>query len=608
MLYLKFTPVETLNVRGMLNVIVPLVKMVEEKLKIWGLQQTIYNFTLLYKDHKGIIEEIINEFATTTEEHATTEHLSVQRNQGITTTTDILYTHETSAYTSTDKLKSDTNDTHINMFLNHSTIETNSTADNVSIWYILMRVGFYTDEYSVGINVSVIDDMLNMEGETIEIETDCQYNISLSVSLEDMFLKDFTNKEVVSIQDVNDHSTLEILHYKTTMISKIISFKYTVPVVIADKLGCPLVRVSITEISVVTISNNTIYIYGNRIDRKQFYEHTDEEYKNVTDYLVCSHVYLHSIMKLQPIQPNWRKTDERPTAKQIVSVTCLTLSVLCSVFTLLTYCMFGDLRTQPGLNNMGLVVSLIIAQILFQFGIGQAGLIPDWACNVIGLLLHLFWLMVIFWMNVCTIHMFSVFRRLRKMKLRRTDKLVRTTVIYSVYCFVASSVFVVINTITTFISSNGDDFGYGGQICFISKSEMLGYMFAYPIFLIVFVNILLFLFVAFQINRIPNVQSSIKSNRNYLLIYANLASITGLTWVSGAVFYTTNSELIEYIFIIFNAGQGVFIFLSFVCNKRVLRMYIEKFDCRSASKQITQQIETNETELHSVDRLSSSPP
>lgn len=54
-----------------------------------------------------------------------------------------------------------------------------------------------------------------------------------------------------------------------------------------------------------------------------------------------------------------------------------------------------------------------------------------------------------------------------------------------------------------------------------------------------------------------------------LIIYIKITCITGITWIFGFVYQWTLIDVLSYIFIILNASQGMFIFLSFGCKSIV---------------------------------------
>ena len=344
----------------------------------------------------------------------------------------------------------------------------------------------------------------------------------------------------------------------------------TEPILVDKILDCPQVKFEPSDYS-FAFAEKTIYIKDNETkfqhDIYRFINASNElsVYMCADDFIARSHQLIASTMA-----PT-RSSADSVTPQGILSVVCTCISLLCLFFTLITYLLFQELRTQPGINNIALVISLIIAQTLFQFGTSQAAVVPEWGCQVIGVLVHFFWLMVVFWMNVCCIHMLRVFSAIKNST--GSKKTWKQTFIYSAYTVGFSTIPVLINIIISVYHSDYEGIGYGGTICNITDYRMVGYVFAIPVGLVISANLALFIAVIVKIHRTPVVKSDTKSTRNYFAIYAKLSTVTGITWLFGFIYTFTDVEALEYVFIIFNAGQGAFLFLAFVCNKRVLGMY-----------------------------------
>ncbi|XP_052271654.1 adhesion G protein-coupled receptor L1-like [Dreissena polymorpha] len=251
------------------------------------------------------------------------------------------------------------------------------------------------------------------------------------------------------------------------------------------------------------------------------------------------------------------------------------ISVTCLLITLVTYFLFNELRTQPDINNLGQVISLIITQVLFQFGKEQHAYVPSSACALIGALRHFFWLLVIFPMNVCCWHMFRPLTNMPAKSFKQSYVL--KTCVYTVYAVVGSLLFEAINIIVTVVYTENADVGYGDGSCYISMRVMVGYTFALPVFLIILANHVMFCIVVFKMKRNSTVQNSAESKRNYLKIFAKLSTLTGLSWIFGFIYTYTEIPVFVYLFIILSNGQGVFIFISFVGSKRVLNLYKIKY-------------------------------
>ena len=233
--------------------------------------------------------------------------------------------------------------------------------------------------------------------------------------------------------------------------------------------------------------------------------------------------------------------------------------------------MFPVLHSQPDINNIILCISLFLAQTLYQFGAAQTSL-PDWACSLIGVICHFLWLAVMFSMNVCSVELYLVFRSMRKLP----SNLKRWHTIRNVLIIVfSSSFFVVINIVVSLASSSGQNIGYGGSNCYLSSITLQLITFAVPSAAIIICNILLFGFVVFKIKKFSTSSANLKQERNYLEIYARLSTLTGLTWVFGFLQLILRFETLEYVFILLNASQGVFILVAFVVNRRVLSLCIK---------------------------------
>lgn len=282
--------------------------------------------------------------------------------------------------------------------------------------------------------------------------------------------------------------------------------------------------------------------------------------------------YLKHYIKKQNKTSSDKNTKFLETTPQgIVSLVCTSCSILCSVISLLAFVRVRNMRTQPGINNFCLILCLVSAQAFFQLSSGQANNIPIWACSFLGGISHYFWMVTILWMNVCTFHMYKQFRKLHSLSHFQARK--KTTCLYWTYCLFVASIPVLINILAKYL--NEKDFGYGGTLCYITDYLMVGFCFALPVAIIILVNISLFIATVLNISRRPSLRRDRKEEIKFLVVYAKMSTVTGLTWTFGFLYTLTNFHLFEYFFIILNASQGVFLFLSFVCNKRVLRSFLK---------------------------------
>ncbi|XP_060605367.1 adhesion G protein-coupled receptor L4-like [Ruditapes philippinarum] len=266
------------------------------------------------------------------------------------------------------------------------------------------------------------------------------------------------------------------------------------------------------------------------------------------------------------------KKGSNLSAELTTSISVITLSIIALSATLFLYCFLSNLRQSvPGKNNLSLVTALLCAQRLYL--ISSFSELEEYStiCFVLGLFVHFSWLVALFWMNICTYHMFRV---LTKTRVITSSSGLKRLILYHAYAFLMAAVFVSMNIVLSYIS-NGD-YGYGGKACYNTSQRMLILTFGIPATLIVLSNLIMFTVVVIKIKRSPSVQKNVKNERNDIVIFAKLSTITGATWIFGLLYMFTKSIVLSYIFIFLNASRGIFIMFSFVVNRRVFNSLREK--------------------------------
>lgn len=266
-------------------------------------------------------------------------------------------------------------------------------------------------------------------------------------------------------------------------------------------------------------------------------------------------------------------------ALEILTVVCTCVSMACLLLTFITYCCFEALRTLPGKNNMCLIFALFIAQMCLQFG-------TIWTnyptlCKVIGIVLHLFWLTTFGCMNICSYHMFHVFTDLKPMvdKSESNKRFTR----YVLYSFGVPLAIVVLNLALNLGISNGNNIGYGDDKCFINNSLSQIITFISPIACICIINIMLFSVTAYKIRSAPNVRNT-NHDQHDLIVYVKLFALTGITWIGQIIDSFLPLSIFTFTVTLVTGLQGLFIFLSYACNKRVFQMCRNMFKREDAKR------------------------
>ena len=262
---------------------------------------------------------------------------------------------------------------------------------------------------------------------------------------------------------------------------------------------------------------------------------------------------------------------------------CLISSEICLLITFITYLLFHQLRTLPGQINMSLVFCLICA----QFCTISLSVIDkkDMLCILIGLSSHFFWLSVFMWLNTCSFHIFILFgqKNIQKSYACSSKDNNRRFAFYSLYSFGIPSVLVMSNVVTSLTLNEYNNYGYGLPYCFIDNRTAFIITLLVPMICVCAINVCFFVVTAWRLTTMPTIRKS-NSDRSDFLICVKLFVLTGLTWVLQVFDSFAGRSALTYIATVCNGLQGVFIFLSYVCNRRVFNMYKNIFIRRVSRK------------------------
>ncbi|ESO98825.1 hypothetical protein LOTGIDRAFT_158775 [Lottia gigantea] len=345
----------------------------------------------------------------------------------------------------------------------------------------------------------------------------------------------------------------------------------TTSLILTKTFLCPKIILNEDEV-VVSPTNDSLLILATNETIEAFQDVSDDE---ESGYLVCVDDYLHSQLDMLncDTEPPTVSITPRYSTLGIVSGVCTCISVIFLVITLVIFRCVKSLRTTIGIGIIALSVSLVIAQLLFEFGAEQTE--TSWVCQTLGILTHFFWLASTFWMNVCTLILFYKLNFPVESRNLSTRLLLIAS---NLYCWGSSGLIVTILVMSSYYTDNS--YGYGGTSCYITSINGRRYGFALPVGLLVLINILLFSSTFIKLKMNEKLQSNQESQIS-MLGCLKLSVITGLTWIFAFAFEATGNVSFAYLFTIFVGSQGVVIFLTFVGNKRVFRMLKASFKSSS---------------------------
>ena len=439
-----------------------------------------------------------------------------------------------------------------------------TTIEYIVIKLIFARLDAHDDKYYVNELLSVSHVYIHNDNQTLSIDVDL---LSKMAFQSDTILQAYP---YFPVQDT-DNSICSRFHMETI---DVLEFYF-----------CPRIKVDMSE---VILSKDEAVLTNLNISVSLNYV-----INNGSHVFVCLDHYLNKTYRPK----NQTSDPEGDIIEEILSAVCSLISIISLIMTLTVYSFFKELRTTPGRITLYLSIHLLIAHILYLFGINAT--YNENLCFAIGIMIHFFWVESIMWMHVCSIHMFRVFFFLGSSP--NTNHSRRVIAVYYIYAYCVSCILVGINILynVMFSKSNVGYLGYGGVHCYITEPTMILFTFALPTGCILLSNIILFLLSVYKIERLPDVNSDNMTNRSTFNVYIKLTCLTGATWVFGFLYQWTLIHGLSYIFIVLNASQGLFIFLSFACNERVRKLCRTKWCHKDSQINITS---VNETSLSTLSK------
>ncbi|XP_067142815.1 uncharacterized protein [Centruroides vittatus] len=259
----------------------------------------------------------------------------------------------------------------------------------------------------------------------------------------------------------------------------------------------------------------------------------------------------------------------------------LLISIVCLLIHLIIYLLLPKLHNLPGKILICLSLSLLIAQLSFLLGAYDSH-VSTWHCVLFAIVTHFSYLAAFFWMNVMA---FDIYRTFCKAKSSSNHS--RTFVLYSVYSWVSSTLIIFASLIMNFVfPENLYSPNYGRNVCWISEKRSLLVFFAFPLFVLLTVNIIFFFLTARSLLKTTRETKMVNkvSDKVRFILYIKIALMLGLTWIFGFIATLTNVSLLWYPFIIFNSLQGAFIFVSFTVKKKIFDSLKERIFGKSSKK------------------------
>ncbi|XP_066284166.1 uncharacterized protein [Branchiostoma lanceolatum] len=229
----------------------------------------------------------------------------------------------------------------------------------------------------------------------------------------------------------------------------------------------------------------------------------------------------------------------------------------------------GQWEKVPEKLKVQMMVCMVLAEVMF---VVRLYVPPGPACAAYAILLHYLFLAAFTSMNALAVDLFLTFR----------DDFERAaTYKYFLYTWLMPVPVVVTAVIVEFCSSVR--VGYG-ENCWIGNPIGSLVAFGVPVLCALLVNTVLTTFVLLTIRKSFQIADAAKSRSNIskAWVYLRISFLTGFTWILGFIYPYVNSRVLDYIFIVLNASQGLLLTVALTMTSKVVQKWKSAIRARFA--------------------------
>ncbi|XP_027318969.1 adhesion G protein-coupled receptor L2 isoform X13 [Anas acuta] len=241
----------------------------------------------------------------------------------------------------------------------------------------------------------------------------------------------------------------------------------------------------------------------------------------------------------------------------------IVISLVCLAICIFTFCFFRGLQSDRNTIHKNLCINLFIAEFIFLIGIDKTEY--KIACPIFAGLLHFFFLAAFAWMCLEGVQLYLMLVEVFESEYSRKK-----------YYYVAGYLF---PATVVGVSAAIDYKSYGTEkACWLHVDNYFIWSFIGPVTFIILLNLIFLVITLCKMVKHSNTlkpdSSRLENIKSWVLGAFALLCLLGLTWSFGLLFINEGTVVMTYLFTVFNAFQGMFIFI-FHCalQKKVRKEY-----------------------------------
>ena len=253
----------------------------------------------------------------------------------------------------------------------------------------------------------------------------------------------------------------------------------------------------------------------------------------------------------------------------------LSVSVVSFLIVLVTYSLFKELRTLPGVSLMNFSIAHLSKDLLF---VATAGRLPKLACTIVAMTMHYFFLVSFTWMSIIAFETWRAFSKIR-IKPRNLSRRQKCGYVLRRIALGWVPPFVFVLVCVTLDQSHAATFRYGetgtGRGCWINIPTANLFSFILPVAITIAFNMVFFVLTVIAIrktNQQVRTATHHAANRKTAAVFAKIFILMGFTWIFGFL-QSLVSKYFRYPFVILTTFTGLYVAIAFVFTSRVRRLY-----------------------------------
>ena len=362
---------------------------------------------------------------------------------------------------------------------------------------------------------------------------------------------------------------------------------------------------SVRESSLEDVDNTTTYCYVVRVDQTivcnaavnlscqivvalretEFSVLNDGRiHDNVTDVYLKVGEFVHineSVFRCNVFSQNYstsRKVWDYKSLPIVLSAVACAITGLCCFLVFVTYCLFGELRTLPGICTMGYVLALGVTFLMVL--VGSERVESKWLCTFLGFMLHYFALTHFTWSSLIAVNLLNSFAFASTTSPQTKTR--KQVILYNIIGW--GIPFLVCVTCLVLDKSTNVNIDYAtDKLCYLQGKVSLIRGFITPVCTIVLFNLVTFVVLVVSIHKtvksteMARSSSRVFNTKRKLRTFTGIFSLLGLTWILAFMASINGLDVLWYIFFVITLLHGPTLLVIFALNNRTRHRYISMF-------------------------------